>query len=673
MSSALDTLCINTIRTLSIDTVQKANSGHPGLPLGAAAMGYVLWTKFLRHNPANPAWINRDRFVLSAGHGSALLYSLLHLTGYDLTLDDLQNFRQWGSRTPGHPESHMTPGVEATTGPLGQGVGNIVGMAIARDHLAARFNSPDQTLIDFRVFGICSDGDMMEGIASEAASLAGHLGLGSIVLLYDDNNISLDGPTAMSFSEDVSQRFAAYGWHVQTVDGMDPDALETAVQAGVNETGKPSLICCKTIIGFGSPHKAGSSKSHGSPLGDEEVRLTKKALNWPEDKTFYVPNEAFKHFRMALARGAEQEGEWTARLDQARANSPEFRGRWDHFWSGALTDGWTDALPVWTAADKPIATRKASETVLNKLAPVLTNLIGGSADLFESNLTYMKDQGDFSAANRAGRNIRFGVREHAMGAILNGMALTAPFIAYGSTFMNFVDYEKAAIRLAALSQLPVLHVFTHDSIAVGEDGPTHQPIEQLWMLRAMPNLWVMRPADPNETALCWKAAVQRKDGPTALVLTRQNLPVLDPQAYGPLAVERGGYILAEASGSKPDVILIAAGSEVSLALKAREQLEAEGIGTRVVSMPCLKLFDQQSAEYRQSVLPPAVTARLAVEAGATCGWWKYTGLEGDVLGLDRFGASAPGDVVMDKLGFNVDHVVERARAVVNTVKARKGQ
>jgi transketolase len=668
MSSALDQLCINTIRTLSIDTVQKANSGHPGLPLGAAAMSYVLWTKFLRHNPADPHWINRDRFVLSAGHGSALLYSLLHLTGYDLTLEDLQNFRQWGSKTPGHPESHLTPGVEATTGPLGQGVGNIVGMAIAREHLAAMFNAPDREVIDYRVFGICSDGDMMEGIASEAASLAGHLGLGSIVLLYDDNLISLDGPTSLSFSENVHQRFESYGWHVQSVDGMDPDAVEQAIRNGIAETSKPSLIACRTIIGFGSPHKAGSSKSHGSPLGEEEVKLTKKALNWPEDKTFYIPNEAFKHFRTALASGAKLHDEWHSKLEQARNASADFRKQWDLFWSGKLPEGWSKALPAWTADDKPIATRKASEMIINSLAPVLPSMIGGSADLFESNLTYMKDQGDFEKDNRSGRNLRFGVREHAMGAILNGIAYTAPFISYGSTFMNFVDYMKPAIRLSALSHLPVIHVFTHDSIAVGEDGPTHQPIEQLWMLRTIPNLFVLRPADPNETSACWKLAVERKDGPTALVLTRQNLPILDPKKYGPLQVERGAYIIAEASNGEPQLILLAAGSEVSLALKAREQLETTGISTRVVSMPCLNLFDAQPADYRELVLPSRIKARVAIEAGATAGWWKYTGLDGDVIGLDRFGASAPGDIVMDKLGFNASNVVEWARTVAERLQ-----
>ncbi|HEY3294824.1 MAG TPA: transketolase [bacterium] len=669
MSSALDQLSINTIRTLSIDTVQKAKSGHPGLPLGAAAMGYVIWTKFLRHNPHDPQWINRDRFVLSAGHGCALLYSLLHLTGYDLTMDDLQNFRQWGSRTPGHPEAnHGTAGVEATTGPLGQGVGNMVGMAIAREHLAATFNAQGREVIDFHIYGICSDGDMMEGVQSEAASLAGHLGLGSIVLLYDDNNISLDGPTAMSFSEDVSKRYEAYGWHVQSIDGMDPDAVETAIKAAVAQTSKPSLICCKTIIGFGSPNKANSQKAHGSPLGDEEVMLTKRALGWPEDKKFYIPDEALKNFRSAVDRGAKLQNDWTAKVDAARSGSAGFREQWDNFWARKLPADWETHLPSWSSKDKPIATRKASEKVIHQLAPILPAMFGGSADLHESNLTYIEGGGDFEKGNYKGRNLRFGVREHAMTAILNGIALTAPYLAFGSTFLNFVDYMKPSIRLAALTKLPVIYVFTHDSIGLGEDGPTHQPVEQLWMMRATPNLWVMRPADPNETAQCWKLAIEREDGPTALALTRQNVDTLDPALYGPLKVERGGYVLAEASGRTPQLILMATGSEVGLALKAREQLEANGIATRVVSMPCLKLFDAQPQEYRDSVLPPFIKARVAIETGATCGWWKYTGLDGDVIGLDRFGASAPGEIVMEKLGFNVPNVVQRSRMVLDKVR-----
>ena len=664
MSSALDQLSINTIRTLSIDGVQKAKSGHPGLPLGAAAMGYVIYTRFLKHNPKDPHWINRDRFVLSAGHGCMLQYVLLHLTGYDVSLDDLENFRQWGSKTPGHPEVGHTPGIEATTGPLGQGVGNIVGMAIAREHLAAMFNTQGREIIDFSIYGICSDGDMMEGVQSEAASLAGHLGLGSIILLYDDNDISLDGPTSWSFTEDVTKRYESYGWHVQTCDGMDPGAVEAAIRNAKAERSKPSLIRCKTVIGFGSPHKAGTAKAHGSPLGDEEVALTKKALGWPEDRKFYIPDEALQHFRKAVARGEAWEAEWTAQLDAAKAGSAEFRESWENFWGRKLPSGWETHLPTWSSKDKSIATRKASEKVIEQLSAILPNMFGGSADLHESNLTYMEGKGNFEKGNYGNGNLRFGVREHAMAAIVNGIALTAPFITFGSTFLNFVDYMKPALRLAALSKIPAIQVFTHDSIGLGEDGPTHQPVEQMWMLRATPNFRVMRPADPNETAQCWKLAIERHDGPTALVLTRQNVPVLDGVAYGRPQVERGAYVLAEASNGSPQLILMATGSEVALALQAREQLESDGVATRVVSMPCLDLFDMQPPEYREKVLPPSVKARVSVEAGATAGWWKYVGLDGDTVGLDRFGASAPGDVVMDKLGFNVGNVVQHAHNVL---------
>jgi len=582
MTSELDKLCINTVRMLSIDAVQKAKSGHPGLPLGDAAMAYVLFTKIMRHNPVDPHWINRDRFVLSAGHGSAMLYSLLHLTGYDLSLDDLKSFRQRGSKTPGHPEVHLTPGIEATTGPLGQGVGNIVGMAIAREHLAAMFNTPDRELINFHVFGICSDGDMMEGVASEAASLAGHLGLGCITLLYDDNGISIDGSTDITFTENVMQRFEAYGWHVLDVDGLNPDEVEAAVKAGVGETARPTFIRCRTIIGFGSPHKAGTAKAHGSPLGDEEVAATKRNLGWPDDKFFYVPNEALKHFRLAVKRGADLQMQWERELDQAKIAAPGFSQIWERFWNFTLPKDWKEKLPVWSGNDKPVATRKASEKVINSLAPALPWMIGGSADLAESNLDYMEGLGDFEKGNRNGRNLRFGVREHGMGAILNGIALTAPFIAHGATFLNFLDYMKPSVRLAALSGIPVIYVYTHDSIGLGEDGPTHQPVEHLWHMRATPNLWVMRPADANETAQCWKLAIERRDGPTALCLTRQNLPVLDPTMFS-LRVERGGYVLSEASREVPDLIIMATGSEVQLALGAQKELEVQGLSTRVVS------------------------------------------------------------------------------------------
>jgi transketolase len=663
MASELDQLCINTIRTLSIDAVEKAKSGHPGLPLGAAAMGYVVWTKFLRHNPADPKWINRDRFVLSAGHGSALLYSLLHLTGYDLSLDEIKNFRQENSKTPGHPEAHLTPGVEATTGPLGQGVGNMVGMAIAREHLAAIFNTPDRDLINFRVFGICSDGDMMEGVASEAASLAGHLGLGCITLLYDDNNISIDGSTGITFTEDVSERFRAYDWHVLEVDGLSPDEVQAAVQAGINETKRPTLIRCRTIIGYGSPNKAGTAKAHGSPLGEDEVKLTKKSLGWPEDKQFYIPNEALKQFRLAVKRGSDWQMEWNQMVLTAKGTSEEFRERWDDFWSFRLPDDWKIKLPSWKGDDKPLATRKASEKVINSLAPLLPWMVGGSADLAESNLNYMEKAGDFSKEDHAGRNLHFGVREHGMGAILNGMVLTAPFIAHGATFLNFLDYMKPSVRLAALTGIPVIYVYTHDSIGLGEDGPTHQPVEHLWHMRATPNLWVMRPGDANETAQCWKLAIERRDGPTALCLTRQNLPVIDPERHR-LLVERGAYILEDSEDGTPELIIIATGSEVPLALAAKKLLDTEGIATRVVSMPCTQLFDRQPESYHRSVLASDVKNRLAVEAGATLGWWKYVGEHGDVMGLDTFGISAPGNVAMKHFGFTVENLVDHARAMV---------
>jgi transketolase len=664
MSSALDQLCINTIRALSIDGVQKANSGHPGLPLGAAAMAYVVWTKFLRHNPANPDWVNRDRFVLSAGHGSMLLYSLLHLTGYELPMEELKNFRQWNSRTPGHPESHLTPGVEATTGPLGQGVGNMVGMAIAREQLAARFNAPGRELVGYRIFGLCSDGDLMEGVCSEAASLAGHLALGSIVLLYDDNRVTIDGPTEITFTEDVAARFTAYGWHVLRADGLNTGEVESAVRAGIEERQRPTLIVCRTTIGYGSPHKAGTAGAHGSPLGVEEVALTKRALEWPEDKSFFVPNEAFKHFRTALTRGAKLEAEWNEGLRKAKAESPDLAREWDAFWSRELPANWEAQLPQWSAPDKPVATRKASERVINTLAPKLPQMIGGSADLAESNLTYMEGLGDFQRDHRAGRNLRFGIREHAMGAILNGIALSGPFIPFGGTFLAFLDYMKPAVRLAALGHLPVIYVFTHDSIGLGEDGPTHQPVEHLWSLRATPNIFVFRPADANETVECWRLALLRRDGPSALILTRQPLPVINVQTHGPMLIERGAYVLAESSRTPPELILLATGSEVSLALRAREELEGEGVLTRVVSLPCLELFERQPEEYRRDVLPPKVVNRLAIEAGATIGWWKYAGSAGDVVGLDRFGASAPGDVLFKEFGFTPENVMARAKAMI---------
>ncbi|MDD5088349.1 MAG: transketolase [bacterium] len=662
MNSRLDDLCINTLRTLAMDAVQKANSGHPGLPMGAAAMAYAVWTRHLRHDPADPKWINRDRFVLSAGHGCMLLYSLLHVSGYDVSLDDLKNFRQWGSITPGHPESHLTPGVEATTGPLGQGIGNIVGMAIAREHLAARFNSPQRELINFRAFGLCSDGDLMEGVASEACSLAGHLGLGAITLLYDDNRITIDGHTELAFTENVAGRFEAYGWQVLRADGMNAEEVDAAVREGLAETERPTLIICRTTIGFGSPNKADKSAVHGSPLGEEEVARTKRALGWPEDRAFYIPNEAFKHFRAAAAKGAARAAEWKQTLQSALAESEEFRREWNAFWNREIPANWMETLPSWDGA-KPVATRKISQQVLQAISAATKNLLGGSADLAESNLTYLDGAGDFQKQNRRGRNLRFGIREHAMGAIANGLAHAAPFIPFASTFLTFSDYMRPAIRVAALAHLPVIYVFTHDSIGLGEDGPTHQPVEQLWSLRAMPNLFVFRPADAHETALCWKLALERTDGPSALALTRQNLPVLDRRAHLPMQVERGAYVLKESSSAIPQVILLAAGSEVSLALNAREILERDGLGVRVVSVPCVELFDAQPLAYRQSVLPDDIGNRIAIEAGASCGWWKYVGSRGDVVGLDRFGASAPADLLFKTFGLTAEHVAERTRAL----------
>ncbi|MCB9365931.1 MAG: transketolase [Calditrichaeota bacterium] len=665
MPEALDRLSINTIRGLAIDAVQAANSGHPGLPLGAAVMGYAIFHKHLRHNPLDPAWVNRDRFVLSAGHGCALLYSLLHLTGYDLPLDQLKKFRQWESLTPGHPELGWTPGVEATTGPLGQGVGNIVGMAIARDMLAATFNRGEHTVIDFRIFGICSDGDLMEGVAAEAVSLAGHLGLGSIVLLYDDNRITIDGKTDITFTEDVGARFESCGWHVLACDGMDLEEVDNAIQEGIAETERPTLIRCRTQIGFGSPNRAGTSKVHGSPLGEEELKLTKRELGLPENESLHIPTEVFKHLGAARQRGAELQTEWQSSLEKSFAANRGLQAEWQQFWSRRLPEKWFEKLPHWTSDDKPVATRKASEMCLHALKD-FPWMAGGSADLVESNLTYLEGRGDFQKDNRAGRNIRFGIREHAMGAILNGMAATAPFIPFGATFLNFLDYMKPSVRLAALSHLPVLYVFTHDSIGLGEDGPTHQPIEHLTHMRAIPNLWTMRPADANETAQCYRVALERTDGPVALCLTRQALPILSYDGET-LPVELGAYVLADANNGAPDVILMASGSEVEIALQAKAILEQEGRAVRVVSVPCTELFDKQSQAYRDSVLLPNVRARVAIEAGATATWWKYVGLDGDVLGLDRFGASAPYKTLYEKFGLTAEHLVTSAKSVLERV------
>jgi len=673
----LDQLCINTIRTLTIDAVQKAKSGHPGLPLGAAPMAYVLWTKFMQYNPRNPRWENRDRFLLSAGHGCMLLYSLLHLTGYDLPLDEIKNFRQWESKTPGHPENVLTPGVEITTGPLGQGFANGVGMAMGAAHLASRFNQKEFSLIDHYIYAIVSDGDLMEGVASEAASLAGHLKLGKLIYLYDDNRVTIEGFTDLAFSEDVPKRFESYGWHTSTVeDGNDLAAIEAAIRDAQSVSDQPSLISVKTVIGYGMP-TSGTRKAHSDPPGEEAVRETKRHLGWPEDKQFYVPEEALTHFRQAIERGAKSEEDWNQLVANYEEKHADLAKQWRETMSGELPSDWESHLPSFDDAEA-MATRVASGKVINALAPHLPMLIGGSADLGVSNNTDIKDGGDFAAAHYDARIIHFGVREHAMGATLTGMALNGGLIPYGGTFMTFSDYMRPSIRLACLSEVQVIYVFTHDSVGLGEDGPTHQSVEHLAALRAIPHLFVVRPADVHEVREAWRLAILRRQAPTALALTRQKVPLIDRKRLASAeGLRRGGYILAEAEGvrsptvregrsddTNPQLILIATGSELSLALEAREQLQADGISTRVVSMPCLELFEEQSAEYRAEVLPPSVTARLAIEAGVRQGWDRYVGTTGDVICLDRFGASAPGEVALRNLGFNVDNVLNRARKLV---------
>jgi len=673
----LDQLCINTIRALAIDAVQQAESGHPGLPLGTAPLAYVLWTRFLRHNPKNPKWENRDRFLLSAGHGSMLLYSLLYLTGYDLSLDEIKRFRQWGSKTPGHPEYGLTPGVEITTGPLGQGLANGVGMAIGAAHLAAQFNKDEFPVIDHNVYAIVSDGDLMEGVASEAASLAGHLKLGKLIYLYDDNHVTIEGFTDLAFSESVSQRFESYGWHTLTIeDGNDLEAIEAAIREAQSVGSKPSLISVKTTIGYGMP-TAGTRKAHSDAPGEEAVRETKRHLGWPEEKQFYVPDEALAHFRRSIERGVQQEAEWNALVSKYEAKFPELGRQWRVMMSGELPEGWESHLPTFENA-KPMATRAASGEVINALAPHLPMLIGGSADLGPSNNTDIKDSGSFEAGSYGGRILHWGIREHAMGSTLTGISLNGGLIPFGGTFMCFSDYMRPAIRLAALSEVQVIYVFTHDSIGLGEDGPTHQPIEHLAALRAIPHVFVIRPADPHEVREAWRIAILRRHAPTALALTRQKLSLIDRSVYASAeGLRRGAYILAEsddfrtasrservAVGQQAQLILIATGSEVSLALEAHEALQKESIATRVVSMPCWELFEEQPEGYRNQVLPPAVTARLAVEAGVRQGWDRYVGPGGDVICLDRFGASAPGDVAMRELGFNVDNVLKHARRLL---------
>ncbi len=677
----LDQLCINTIRCLSIDAIQKANSGHPGLPLGAAPMAYVLWTRFLKHNPANPAWFNRDRFVLSAGHGSMLLYSLLHLTGYAVSLDHIKQFRQWGSLTPGHPERGHTPGVETTTGPLGQGFGNGVGMAMAEAYLAARYNRPGHELINHFTYGIVGDGDLMEGVSAEAASLAGHLKLGKLIYLYDDNHISLAGATGLIFTEDVARRFEAYGWHTQTVkDGNDLAAIEESIRAAQNEQGRPSLILVRTHIGYGSPHKQDTFEAHGSPLGEEELKLTKQNLGWPAEPPFYIPPEALEHLRWAIAAGQQAEASWNASLAAFAQAHPDLADELGQLERGELPPGWDAAIPSFPADAKGLATRAASGKVMNAIAAKLPGLVGGSADLNPSTLTALAGLGDFQSLPQpaddtqgavgkewsyAGRNVHFGVREHAMGAVMNGLAAHGGIIPFGATFLVFADYVRPSLRMAALMSLPVIYVFTHDSIGVGEDGPTHQPIEQIASLRAIPNLVVIRPCDANETAEAWRVAIELRHRPVALVLSRQNLPTLDRARLAPAHnLRRGAYILADAPNGQPDVLLIATGSEVSLALAAQQKLAEQKVNARVVSMPSWELFEAQPQDYRREVLPPSARARLAIEAACPLGWHRYTGDAGDVMGIEQFGASAPGPVVMREYGFTVENVCKRAMALI---------
>jgi transketolase len=665
--AGIEQLSINTIRTLAIDAVQKANSGHPGLPLGAAPMAYVLWQRHLRHNPKDPHWPDRDRFVLSAGHGSMLLYALLHLTGYDVTMGDIQAFRQWESRTPGHPEMRLTPGVEATTGPLGQGTANAVGMAIAERMLAHRFNRPGHTIVDHRTYAIVSDGDLMEGISSEAGSLAGHLKLGKLIYLYDCNHVSLDGPTSLAFStEDVAARYAAYGWHVQRVDKGDTDieAIDAAVKTAEGETARPSLIVIQTTIGYGSPHKHGTSQAHGSPLGVEEVALTKKALGWDPDRSFYVPDAAAAHLRLAVERGQRAQAEWQERFTAYATAYPDLAEEWGQAQRGELPKGWDADLPSWKTGEA-VATRTAGGKALNAIAARVPWLIGGDADLSTSTDTSLKDAGAFDGQTGAGRNLHFGVREHTMGAIANGIAYHGGLRPFAATFFVFSDYMRPAVRLAALNELPVIFVWTHDSVGLGEDGPTHQPIEHLMSLRAMPHLRVVRPGDTAETVEAWRWAMTHREGPVALVLTRQKLPVLDRSRFAPAAgVARGAYVLADAGGGAPQAIIMATGSEVPLALAARDVLAKDGIRTRVVSMPCWETFAAQSAEYRESVLPAAVKARVSVEAGVTFGWHRWIGDAGIAIGIDHYGASAPGETNFEKFGFTSDNVARAVRRLV---------
>lgn len=658
---SLEQLAINTIRFLAVDAVQKANSGHPGLPMGAAPMAYVLWQNYMAFNPRNPKWVDRDRFILSAGHGCMLQYALLHLTGYDVSMDDLKQFRQWGSITPGHPENFETPGVEVTTGPLGQGVGNAVGLAIAEAHLAARFNKPGHTIVDHYTYVILGDGCNMEGIASEAASLAGHLKLGKLIMLYDSNAISIDGSTDLAFTEDVGKRYEAYGWHVDYVkDGnTDLEAISKAIAHAKTVADKPSFIIVTTTIGYGSPNKAGSADAHGAPLGVDEIKLTKEALGWPLEPTFLVPDDVAAYFRQAVDKGAAAEEAWNVRFQAYKQAYPTEAAEFERIMNGELPQGWKDALaPI--AENGPESTRNLSKFCLNALAPVMPELLGGSADLAHSNMTYMKGIPDFQPGSYEGRNFRFGVREHGMGAIVNGMTLHGGLIPYDATFLIFTDYMRAAIRLSALSQVRVLHIMTHDSIALGEDGPTHQPVETIASLRVIPNLYVFRPADPREVVGSYQVAILSMKTPSILIFTRQKVnPLVGTSVEG---VSMGGYTIVDPAN--PELILIATGSELELAVKAAAQLTEEGRAVRVVSMPCWELFEAQSQEYRDSVLLPSVKKRVSIEAGSSFGWSKYVGDQGRSIAIDQFGASAPGGVCMEKFGFTLDNLLTVAREVL---------
>ncbi len=661
----LQTRAVNTIRFLSADAIQQANSGHPGLPMGDAAIAYTVWTRHLRHNPRNPAWPGRDRFVLSGGHGSMLLYSLLHLTGYDLPLEELKRFRQWGSKTPGHPEVGLTPGVEVTTGPLGQGFANGVGMAIAQAHLAARFNRPGYPLFNGYIYAIVTDGDLMEGVSAEAASLAGHLRLRRLIYLYDDNRISIDGSTDLAFTEDRAARFAAYGWQVLRVpDGNDVEAVDAAIQQAKADP-RPSLILCHTVIGYGAPHKQGTPGIHGSPLGEEELAAAKKNLGWPPEPRFYIPEDVLAYYRQAVDLGEQWEAAWNAMFAAYRKEYPALGAELGRRLSGLLPPDWESALPVFPADAVGMATRVASGKSINALAGVLPELVGGSADLAPSTKTWIEGSPAFEPETPEGRNFHFGVREHAMGAIVNGMALYGGVIPYGATFLVFSDYMRGAVRVGALSRIPAIWVFTHDSIGLGEDGPTHQPVEHLAALRAIPNLVVIRPADANETAAAWKVALARRDGPTALALTRQKVPTINREIYAPAAeLEKGAYVMADFGERPPELILMASGSEVALALRAAERLAAEGVNVRMVSFPSWELFAAQPQEYRDAVLPPQVRARLAVEAGISQGWHRWVGDRGAVIGVETFGASAPYKVLYEKFGLTVENIIRQARRLL---------